>query len=186
MTSPDSVQGDDHHLRLFLALRLPEATLDVVERWQEEHVLRGRRVPREHLHVTLAFLGSRPARELPSIVGALRDAVRGVRRIAFAPASWRETRSVGMVVLRDADGEADELARRLHARLEELGVYRRGPRPWLAHRTGVRFRERARRDPPVAETGTFVPSGAAAYLSRLHPAGARYEVLERVSLNEGG
>ena len=72
--------------------------------------------------MTLAFLGSRPARELPSIVGALRDAVRGVRRIAFAPASWRETRSVGMVVLRDADGEADERARRLHAPLEELGV----------------------------------------------------------------
>lgn len=185
MTSRDSVQGHDR-LRLFLALQLPEATLDVLEGWQAEHLGGGRPVPREHLHVTLAFLGSRPARELPSLVGALRDAVRGLRRIVFEPLSWRETRSVGMVVLRDTDGEAGGLARRLHARLEELDAYRREARPWLPHVTVLRFRERPRLDPPLPATGTFVPSGAAAYLSRLHPAGARYEVLERVSLNEGG
>lgn len=185
MPSRDSVQEDDR-LRLFLALQLPDATLDVLEVWQAEHLVGGRRVPREHLHVTLAFLGSRPARELPSIVGALRDAARCARRIAFEPASWRETRSVGMVVLRDLDGEAGVLARRLHARLEELGAYRPEARPWLSHLTVVRHRERPRLDPPLPPTGTFVPSGAAAYLSRLHPSGARYEVLERVSLNEGG
>ena len=91
-----------------------------------------------------------------------------------------------MVVLRDLGDEASGLARRLHVRLEELGVYRPEPRPWLPHLTVVRFRERPRLDPPLPETGTFVPSGAAAYLSRLHPTGARYEVLERVSLIEGG
>ncbi len=185
MTSAGSVGGDDR-IRLFLALQLPEATLDVVGRWQAEQILADRPVAREHLHVTLAFLGGRPARELPSIVDALRHAVRAVRRIAFEPVSWRETRSVGMVVLRDPGDEASGLARRLHARLEELGVYRPEPRPWLPHLTGGRFRERPRLDPPLPETGTFVPSGAAAYLSRLHPTGARYEVLERVSLNEGG
>ena len=37
----------------------------------------------------------------------------------------------------------------------------------------------ARLEPPL---GTFVPSDAAAYLSRLHPGGARYEVLESVAL----
>ena len=52
--------------------------------------------------------------------------------------------------------------------------------------TVVRFRERPRLDPPLPAMGTFVPSDAAAYLSRLHPTGARYEVLERVSLIEGG
>lgn len=185
MTSRDSVHGDDR-LRLFLALQLPEATLEVLEGWQAEHLVGGRLVPREHLHVTLAFLGSRPARELPSIVAALRAAAAGVRRIAFEPGSWRETRSVGMLVLRDVDGAAGGLASRLHARLEKLGVYRPESRPWLPHLTVLRFRERPRLDPPLPATGTFVPSGAAAYLSRLHPSGARYEVLERVSLNEGG
>jgi 2'-5' RNA ligase len=173
-------------MRLFLALELPEATLDVVAGWQAEHVVEGRRVPREHLHVTLAFLGARPGGELPSIVGALREACREAGRILLEPAGWRETRSVGMVVLRDVDGAAGRLARRLHAALETLGVYRPESRPWLPHLTVVRFRERLRLDPPLPAMGTFVPSGAAAYLSRLHPTGARYEVLERVSLIEGG
>ena len=91
-----------------------------------------------------------------------------------------------MVVLRDLDDEAAGLARRLHAGLEALGVYRPESRAWLPHLTVVRFRKRPRLDPPLPETGTFVPSDAAAYLSRLHPTGARYEVLERVSLIEGG
>jgi 2'-5' RNA ligase len=91
-----------------------------------------------------------------------------------------------MVVLLDRTGAAVGLAERLHERLEALGVYRRESRPWLPHLTVLRFRERPRLAPPLPETGTFVPSDAAAYLSRLHPSGARYEVLERVSLNAGG
>ncbi len=173
-------------MRLFLALQLPEAALDAVVGWQAEHIREGRRVPREHLHVTLAFLGARPGGELPALVSALEDACRDAGRIALEPAGWRETRSVGMVVLRDEDDAAGRLARRLHANLEALGVYRPESRPWLPHLTVVRFRERPRLDPPLPAMGTFVPSGAAAYLSRLHPTGARYEVLERVSLIEGG
>ena len=91
-----------------------------------------------------------------------------------------------MIVLRDVTGEATALAERLHARLAEIGVYRPEARPWLAHVTVLRFRERPRLDPPLPSMGTFVPSDAAAYLSRLHPSGARYEVLESVSLTAGG
>ena len=64
MTSAGSVGGDDR-LRLFLALQLPAATLDVARAVAAEQLLRGPIVAREHLHVTLAFLGSRPAHELP-------------------------------------------------------------------------------------------------------------------------
>ena len=91
-----------------------------------------------------------------------------------------------MVVLDDPVGEATRLAGRLHDGLASLGVYRPEGRPWLPHLTVLRFRERPRLDPPLPGTGTFVPSDAAAYLSRLHPSGARYEVLERVSLIAGG
>ena len=185
MTPAGSVGGDDR-LRLFLALELDSATLDVLERWGADHLTGGRIVPREHLHVTLAFLGTRPATDLEAIIGALRSAVAETRGIALEPSSWRETRSVGMVVLRDLTGEATGLATRVHAALEALRVYRPESRPWLAHVTVLRFRERPRLAPPLPETGTFVPSGAAAFLSRLHPSGARYEVLERVSLIEGG
>jgi 2'-5' RNA ligase len=185
VTSTASV-GEDERLRLFLALQLPDEVLSVVSRWQERHLTAGRPVPCAHLHVTLAFLGARPSRELPSIVGALRDACRPAGRITFEPVAWRETRSVGMVVLRDAGDAAAALAGRLHRGLATLGVYHPESRRWLPHVTVLRFRERPRLDPPLPETGTFVPSGAAAYLSRLHPSGARYEVLERVSLIEGG
>jgi 2'-5' RNA ligase len=185
MTSAASV-GGDARLRLFLALQLPEATLDVLERWRDEHLEGGRPLGRDLLHVTLAFLGYRPSRELRAIVDALREAVAGAGPLAFEPAAWRETRSVGMVVLRDLTGEAGALAGRLHVRLDALGVYRPEPRAWLPHVTLLRFSRRPRLEPPLPETGTFVPSGAAAYLSRLHPSGARYEVLEAVSLNAGG
>jgi 2'-5' RNA ligase len=186
MTSRDTV-GGDARLRLFLALELPSATLEVLDRWSVEHLRGGRLVGRERLHLTLAFLGSRPADELDAIVGALRAAAGGSSgRIELAPARWHETRSVGMVVLSDATGEAAALAGRLHRRLEVLGVYRPERRAWLPHVTTLRFRERPRLDPPLPETGTFVPSDAAAYLSRLHPSGARYEVLHRVSLIAGG
>jgi len=43
-------------------------------------------------------------------------------------------------------------------------------------------RERPRLRPPLPQTGTFVPSDAAAYVSRLHPSGARYEVLESTAV----
>ena len=55
-------------------------------------------------------------------------------------------------------------------------------RPWLPHITVLRFRERPGLDPPLPTVGRFTPSGAAALLSRLHPSGARYEVLESCSL----
>ena len=134
------------------------------------------------LHVTLAFLGSRPRSELDAILGALRAEAGSTAPFVLEPARYRETRSVGMLVLDDPSGEATRLAERLHERLEGLGVYRREGRPWLPHVTVLRFRERPRLDPPVPRIGAFAPSGAAAFLSRLHPSGAQYEVLESCSL----
>jgi RNA 2',3'-cyclic 3'-phosphodiesterase len=184
MTSGASVAGDEW-LRLFLALRLPGPVLDAVEAWQDEHLRRDgvRVVPREHLHVTLAFLGRRPAAELEPIVGALRKAAAAAGSdLRLAAARYRETRAVGMVVLEDGGGAGAALAADLQARLEALGVYRREGRQWLPHLTVARFRRRPglRLEPPG--TGTFVPSDAAAFLSRLHPDGARYAVLESVAL----
>jgi 2'-5' RNA ligase len=174
----------DERLRLFLGLRLPADVLDAIVAWQGEHLRSGVRVvPREHLHITLAFLGHRPAAELATIGSALRDAAGAARADArLAPARYRETRSVAMLVLDDVDGGATALADDLQGRLETLGVYRREGRPWLPHVTVARFRDRPRLrlEPPAM--GTFVPSDAAAYLSRLHPGGARYEVLESVAL----
>ena len=176
-----TVEGDER-LRLFLALELPAGVVDALRAWAGRHLERGR--PVDTFHVTLAFLGHRPRSELDAVLGALRESAAETAPFALEPVRYRETRSVGMLVLDDPSGAATRLAERLQSRLERLGVYRREARPWLPHVTVLRFRERPRLSPPLPETGTFVPSGAAAFLSRLHPTGARYEVIESCPLQE--
>ncbi len=168
-----SVGRDEQH-RLFLGLRLPPVAVEALSRWQE-HELRGRIVPPENLHVTLAFLGRRPASELPAILDVLERAAADGEPLRFHATGYRETRSVGMLTLADEAGAAARLAGRLHHDLEQLGVYRREARPWLPHVTVLRFRERPRLRPEPPTLG-WVSSDAAAFLSRLHPSGARYEV----------
>jgi 2'-5' RNA ligase len=87
-----------------------------------------------------------------------------------------------MLELRDTTANGAALAGRLHQALAELGVYEPEARPWLPHITVLRYRERPRLSPPLPELGEVVPSEAAAYLSRLHPSGARYEVLQSFPL----
>jgi len=176
-----TVVGDER-LRLFLALLLPDAVESKLAAWGERHLDRGRRL--DSFHVTLAFLGSRPRSELRSIVDALRECAAAAAPFRLEPSRYRETRSVGMLVLGDPSGEARRLADALHTRLETLGVYEREARPWLPHVTVLRFRDRPRLSPPLPEIAPFAPSGAAALLSRLHPSGARYEVLESCSLGK--
>jgi RNA 2',3'-cyclic 3'-phosphodiesterase len=181
VSSAGSVGGSER-LRLFCALRLPDAGLDRLERWQSEQLRDGRVVPREHLHVTLAFLGSTPSTELAAVAGALGEAAAQAGEIVFSAARYRETRSVGMVVLEDETGEGARVAEALFDRLERLGVYEREGRPWLPHVTVLRFRSRPRLDPPVPDLEQFRPSDAAVYMSALRPTGAQYRVLESVPL----
>ena len=168
-------------IRLFCALRLPGDTLDRIARWQHEH-LGGRVVAQSQLHVTLAFLGSRPAHKVPAIVKALEQSVE--ERPLLRASRYRETRSVGMIVLDDVDGRATRAAERLHDALAALGVYNLERRPWLPHVTVLRFRERPRLRPPLPDLGEVCPSEAAVYSSVLRPTGAQYEVLESVRWKE--
>ena len=179
MTPPGTVEGDGP-IRLFLALELPDDAVVELVRWGKQHLGHGR--PVESFHVTLAFLGSQPRAALEPIVAALRRQVLSTEPFELEPVRYRETRSVGMLVLADPSGGATSLAERVQRDLEDLGVYVRERRRWLPHVTVVRFRERPRLDPPLPGIGPFAPSGAAALLSRLHPTGAQYEVLESCSL----
>jgi 2'-5' RNA ligase len=170
----------DERLRLFLALELPDQITADLGEWTAHHLVGGR--PVESFHITLAFLGSRPRSELDAILAALREAAAESALIELEPMRYRETRSVGMLVLADEGDEASRLANRLQTRLERLGVYEREARPWLPHVTVMRFRERPRLSPQLPTIGRFSPSGAAAFLSRLRRSGAHYEVLESCSL----
>ncbi len=156
--------------------------VDALVAWQLGALSGGRIVARDNLHVTLAFLGHRPAHELDGIVRVLREAAAQAAPIVLGPARYRETRSVGMLALGDEEGRAGALARDLHGRLERLGVYEPERREWLPHVTVLRFRERPRLRPEPPSVEPFAPSDAAAYLSRLSPRGAQYEVLESFAL----
>jgi 2'-5' RNA ligase len=174
---PASVEGRER-LRLFCALRLPDAALDALCEWQARELRDGRVVPREHLHLTLAFLGDRPVGELPGIAAALRESAAAAGPIRLLSERYRETRSVGMVVLKDLAGSAIRLADDLFGRLERLGVYERERRPWLPHVTVLRFRTPPRLKPAPLGLGEVMPSDAAVYLSQLGPKGAQYFVVE--------
>jgi 2'-5' RNA ligase len=185
--NPSGSVGGDERLRLFVGFRLPDAAGRDIAAWQKDEldVDRVRIVPVENLHVTIAFLGSRPTGEAGAIAEALREAVRGVPKPVLTPVRYRETRSVGMLVLDDEDGRATRIAEEAHRRLAELGVYEPEQRPWLPHLTVVRFRERPRLQPSIPDLGPVTLSDAAVYMSRLRPSGAQYEVVESVPLGGG-
>ena len=183
MSSVGSVEGDAR-VRLFCALQLPEAALERLLAWQQELPDGAfRLVPRDNLHVTLAFLGHRPAAEIEPIRAELEQAAEAAGPIVLRARRYRETRSVGMLVFDDDGGAAGKLAVDLHIRLERLGAYEREQRPWLPHLTVVRFRSRPRLSPEPPELGAVSPSGAAVYHSVLRPTGAQYVVLQAVGLN---
>ena len=179
MTSPGTVEGDER-IRLFLALEVPEEVASELERWGREELEGGRLA--ESFHVTLAFLGGQPRSALEGILGILEREAAATEPFLLEPVRYRETRSVGMLVLADPSSRAASLAERVQQALEEIELYEREKRLWLPHVTVLRFRERPRLQPPLPDIGPFAPSGAAAFLSRLHPSGARYEVLESCSL----
>jgi 2'-5' RNA ligase len=179
VSSPATVAGDDR-VRLFIALELADDVAEELRGWSARRLTGGRRV--ESFHVTLAFLGGQPRGTLGAIIGVLRREAGATEPFVLEPLRYRETRSVGMLVLADPSGRATALAERVQTGLERLGVYERERRRWLPHVTVVRFRERPRLDPPLPTIDPFAPSGAAAFLSRLHPSGARYEVLESCPL----
>ncbi|HEX5448456.1 MAG TPA: RNA 2',3'-cyclic phosphodiesterase [Gaiellaceae bacterium] len=175
-----SVAGDDR-VRLFCALQLGDDTLKCLTDWQAAALSAGRIVPRENLHITLAFLGHRAAAECEPIAQELRAAAARAGEIDLSVRGYRETRSVGMVTLDDGGRAATRLADDVQARLEALGVYRREARQWLPHVTVARSRgrgqERAGLRPEPPNTCSINVVRAALYRSFLGSGGARYEVL---------
>jgi 2'-5' RNA ligase len=177
----------DDRPRLFCALQLSHETVHELSAWQRRNLRDGRIVPPENLHVTLAFLGSRPAGEVPAIMSELRAASAAAAPIELRPGPYRETRSVGMIVLEDVGDAATALAGDVAERLERLGVYRRERRAWLPHVTVLRFRERAGLAPEPANIRSINVVRSALYRSLPGPgsaecSGPTYDALETAAL----
>jgi 2'-5' RNA ligase len=172
-------------LRLFVALLLPDDAVARLVEWQERELGGGpdlRIVPADNLHVTVAFLGGRPAADLEGIAEVVRETARGAAQPVLEAVRYQETRSVGMIVLSDENDRATSLAEGLFDGLERIRVFERERRDWLPHVTVVRFRERPRLTPPLPALGRVMSSELAVMMSRLRPSGAQYEALESVPL----
>jgi 2'-5' RNA ligase len=145
-----------------------------------------RPVKPEALHVTLAFLGARPASDVelvkPLIVSGPAPPLALGSVLLLPPRRAR----VLTVELGDPTGSLGEIQSRISAGLEAAGVYTPEKRPFRAHVTIARLRPRVRppRTAPLeVEPLEFAGRSVTLYVSRLHPSGARYEPLASASLS---
>jgi 2'-5' RNA ligase len=174
-------------IRLFCAFQLPPASVAELAAWQHEHLPvlvagGGRIVPAANLHVTLAFLGSRPVSDVSQICGVLAETAAEGTPAELRPVAFRRARGIGMIVCEDVTGAAAAFAAVLGERLEGLGAYRREARAWLPHVTVLRSKKQAGAAPPVTNIRSISVVRAALYASALRPTGAHYDVLETVAL----
>jgi nicotinamide-nucleotide amidase len=181
------VTPTDRPLRLFVALDLPEPVRDALaDLAAAADPAVWRPVNRDALHVTLAFLGSRPPGDVDTIE-ALLPAGSSAIELALAGAEILPPRRGRVLSARidDPSGALGELQAALSARLDAAGLYTPEKRPFHPHVTVARLRPRTR--PPRAvdlplEPLEFTAEAVTLYVSRLHPKGARYEPLVRAPL----
>ena len=177
-------------LRLFVALELPAAARAALVAFRDAAADSRvwRPVPDEALHVTLAFLGRRPAGDVDAISAVLRGAAGPPPRLSLASPLLLPPRRARVlaVALADPDGTLAALQGHLSAELEAAGVFVPEKRRFRAHVTVARLRQRERAPRSVAaapEPLEFRADTLTLFESRLHPRGARYEALSRVTLH---
>jgi 2'-5' RNA ligase len=187
--------------RLFVALDLPADVREGIVAWGREELADPalRPVAPEALHVTLAFLGYRPEKEVERIAATVRETA--------APAPWLELRDpeqrpprgrARLYALPVISPGAEALQAGLELKLAEEGFYKPEKRPFWPHVTVARVRPEARgsrRPAVVSEPPGALPDGLqepriavrmALYRSVLQPTGARYVPLAQVELPGAG
>jgi RNA 2',3'-cyclic 3'-phosphodiesterase len=186
---PDASRGAPDHLRLFVALELPVAARDALLAFRDAAADPDlwRPVAPDALHLTLAFLGRRPAADVAAIASVLHAVSPRAPSLALAGALLLPPRRARVLCasLADPDGVLASLQARVSDGLAAAGVYTPEKRPFRAHATVARLRPRARapRSVDVApEPLEFRGEALTLFESRLHPRGARYEPLVRIAL----
>ncbi len=185
-------------VRLFVALDLPEALRGAIATWGREALADPalRPVPADFLHLTLAFLGYRPAREVDRIA-ELVEALEGpAPRIALGDPVQRPARGrARLFALPVESPEAVSLQAILVESLVAGRLHEPEGRPFWPHLTVARVRPEGRgskRPMRVAEPPAALPETVgrtrvravrvALYRSELKPQGAKYTPLAHVEL----
>ena len=188
-------------VRLFVALDLPRWVRDGIAAWGEDAIRDPalRPVAAASLHVTLAFLGSRPPEQVGPLGAIVRDCLVPAPEIALGEVEQRPLRGRARVYALPVASEATkELQASLSGKLVAAGLYEAEKRPFWPHVTVARVRAEgrgSRRSAAVARPPKSVPQELlqpfgsvrlALYLSQLQPGGARYTPLAQVDLPEPG
>jgi len=143
-----------------------------------------RPVAEQALHVTLAFLGYRPEREIGAIADTVAGAASGRSAPLLEPGEVvplppRRPRLFALD-LGDPSGGCAELQRALSDALAGGRFYRPEKRPFWPHVTLARVKRGRRADPLTADPPPVAPFRAdrvTLYRSTLRPQGALYEPL---------
>lgn len=187
--------------RLFVALDLPEAVRDGIVAWGREELSDPalRPVPRESLHITLAFLGYLPERDierLGEIVGETRAPAPLLR--LEGPVAKPSPRRARLFALPADSPDTVSLQATLEEKLVAGRFYKPERRPFWPHVTVARVKPEGRgsKRPRTVEKGPGkLPAELLSpvrgvrmtlYRSELQPRGARYTSLAQVELSEGG
>lgn len=187
--------------RLFVALDLPDGIREGIVAWGEEALADPalRPVPIQSLHITLAFLGYRPEKEIERIAEVVGESVGAAPWVELRAPVQRPPRGRARLFALPALSPGTEaLQAGLEQRLVEGGFYEPEKRPFWPHVTVARVRPEARgsrrpavvSDPPAelpeALSEAFLGVRLALYRSELKPTGAQYVPLAQFELPGAG
>lgn len=183
--------------RLFVALDLSDELREGVAAWGGEALVDPalRPVAAESLHITLAFLGYRPEKEIAAIAAVVREGAGPAPWVELLDPVQRPQRGrARLYALPALSPGAEALQEGLAQGLAEAGFYEPEKRPFWPHVTVARVRPEgrgSRRPAVVAEPPRKLPAGLSEaricrrmtlYRSELQPSGARYVPLAQVQL----
>lgn len=183
--------------RLFVALDLPNDLREEIVSWGREALVDPalRPVAPESLHVTLAFLGSRPEEEIEAIAAVVRERVGPAPWVELLDPEPRPPRGRARLYALPALSPGTEaLQAGVAEGLAAEGFYEPEKRPFWPHVTVARVRPEGRgsRRPAVVSSPPGQVPGSLSearicrrmtlYRSVLQPTGARYVPLAQVQL----
>jgi 2'-5' RNA ligase len=186
---------------LFVALDLPDAVRAGIDSWARKALVDPalRPVRPESLHVTLAFLGWMPEKQIPrlgEIVEACAGAAPSIQ--LRGPVQRPERGRPRLFALAAESPGAIVLQAGLEQDLVAAGLYAPEKRPFWPHVTVARVRREERRSKRPAQVSKLpgaVPQGLlqptvcrriTLYRSELQPQGAQYTPLAQVELPADG
>jgi RNA 2',3'-cyclic 3'-phosphodiesterase len=187
--------------RMFVALDLPEGVREGIAGWGEEELADPalRPVPIGSLHVTLAFLGSRPEDEVERIAAAMEEAAGPAPLVELlGPVARPTPRKARLFALPVVSPGCETIQARLSELLLAARLYEPEKRPFWPHVTVARVRsegrgsrrpmrvERPPKELPADLSEVFLGVRMTLYRSVLQPEGSLYVPLAQVELPGAG